>query len=97
MTKELKKTPMMKCGHAANATTERDGKTIPVCVICIGITPGADEIAETPSLEGRFAQCSYRYKDKPHGLVPSSTELAFFTHKPNEQYDQYYCGCYRWD
>lgn len=29
--------------------------------------------------------------------VDSSWDLAFFQHKPNEEYDEYYCGCYGWD
>jgi hypothetical protein len=83
--------PMMKCGHAANATDGKTGK--PCCVICIGIKPGADIVDDVPSLEGRFAVCSYGN----HGKVPSSTNLAFFSHKPNAPFDDYYCGCRGWD
>ena len=85
-----KKTPLMKCGHAANA---KDSKGNPVCVICVGIHPGAKEIEEeSPDLSNRKAICSYG-----HAIVPSSTELAFFEYLPKEEYDRYYCGCKGWD
>lgn len=65
--------PIMKCGHAANATYK--GK--PCCVICFGITPGADEISETsPSLENRKAKCAHC-----QNMKPSSEELPFFEFK----------------
>jgi hypothetical protein len=84
-------TPLMKCGHSANST---DTKGNPVCVICIGIVAGADEIVkEPPSLEGRFARCSYG----DHAKVPSSYDLAFFEYRPEREEDTYYCGCYGWD
>lgn len=74
----------MKCGHTANA--ERNGK--PYCVIC-----GCDEVQEEkPNLDGRKAKCSWCGK-----ITDSSTTLAFFRHKPESEYDEYYCGCYGWD
>ena len=81
---------MMKCGHAANAV---NGKGEPSCVICVGIDPGAEEVAESPNLEGRFATCSYG----KHGRVPSDLGLAFFAYHPDKDEDEYYCGCYGWD
>jgi len=86
-------TPMMKCGHSANATTE-EGK--PCCVVCIGIHPGAEEINDNPpSFEDRKAHCSYYVRCKTE--MYSSPKLAFFSHKPDEPYDEFYCGCYGWD
>lgn len=97
----MTETPMMKCGHAANAKDE-DGK--PVCAICILQRLPDDEndpariVVGAPNLEGRQAACVYRHgKSKLHGIVASSTELAFFEHCPDEQYDKYYCGCMGWD
>lgn len=82
--------PMMECGHAANATSKGD----PVCAICVGLHPGARVIAEAqPDLTGRTAKCSYRCGS----TAPSSTSLAFFTHQPNQEHDNYYCGCWGWD
>ena len=50
-------TPMMKCGHAANAT-DNFGK--PVCVICYGIREGADEVDKNYRVPiDRRARCSY--------------------------------------
>ena len=81
--------PMMKCGHAANATM--NGK--PVCAICAGINPLATVVDEAPpSLEGRTAACSYCRKE-----VPSSTNLPFFSYHPARQHDDYYCGCRGWN
>ena len=82
-------TTMMKCGHAANAT--RGGK--PVCVICYGISPGADEVDESPpDLTGRVAKCTSCSR-----TAPSRTSLAFFAHRPDAEMDSYYCGCWGWD
>lgn len=62
---------MMKCGHSANAITDK-GK--PVCVICCGLTPDADIVDENPpDLEQRVARCCYCKND-----VPSSSTLPFF-------------------
>ena len=89
-------TPMMKCGHAANATTkDGEGNSVPCCVICTGIDPGAMEIdGSPPSLEGRTARCPYR--DCPSER-PSSPDLAFFEMKSDKDHDVYYCGCRGWN
>jgi hypothetical protein len=80
--------PMMKCGHAANATTK--GK--PCCAICTGIRSGWNEIDEhAPSLDGRMAKCTCGK------TVPSSMSLAFFENCPDKPNDRFYCGCYGWD
>lgn len=86
--------PMMGCGHTANATLKgRDGEPdSPVCVICSGIVDGAHEIVETPSLDGREAECAYCKR-----RTPSRVGLAFFEHRPNLSVDRYYDGCKGWD
>jgi hypothetical protein len=82
--------PLLKCGHAANATTE-DGR--PCCAICIGISEGAQEVAEKqPDLKGRRAKCTYCMK-----TIESSLSLAFFEHRPHDDHDDFYCGCRGWD
>lgn len=84
------KPPMMKCGHAANAT---DGNGNPSCAICINIHPGAKIIDDTPpNLEGRKAQCPSCKKTRD-----SDMSLAFFEYRPNAELDIYYCGCRGWD
>lgn len=65
-------TPMMLCGHQANATTE--GK--PCCVICAG-DPRAYQVAGAPNLTGRQARC---YCGKTVQSVADGT-LAFFEFK----------------
>ena len=32
-----------------------------------------------------------------HSVAPSSTELPFFEHRPDQAMDAYYCGCFGWD
>ncbi len=82
--------PMMKCGHAANAE-DREGN--PVCVICVGIDPGAKVVNESPpDLAGRQSRCPDCKK-----LAPSNPNLPFFAHRPTLEYDQHYDGCRGWD
>ena len=81
----------MKCGHAANAVNTETNT--PVCVICIGLTQGADEIDEAPpDLTGRRASCAYCKRE-----APSSTNLPFFSVKLHAATDDYYDGCFGWD
>ena len=80
---------MMRCGHKANAT--HYGK--PVCVICFGLTPDAEIVADTvPDLTGRRARCIYC-----DNVQDSNINLPLFEHRPNCKYDSYYCGCRGWD
>ena len=94
--------PMMKCGHRAQGTTM--GTDLPVCVICVGISPGATEVDESPpNLEGRRARCSCGVNR------PSTEHLAFFEYKGpgsrfdrpdlpgGAQFDDFYCGHAGWD
>lgn len=104
--------PMMKCGHAANATS--DGK--PVCAICAPVN-GWNEIDYSPdSLEGRLARCTY-YGYPSHGRdfgpiyggcncekgkvckceTASDSELPFFEHRPGADFDSFFCGCKGWN
>jgi hypothetical protein len=82
--------PMMKCGHAANAT---NGDGNPSCVICVGIHPGAETIDESPpDLTGRKSKCAYCSE-----IQDSDPSLAFFEHRPDRDYDLHYDGCRGWD
>ncbi len=80
---------LMKCGHSANAMKQvAVDDAIPCCVIC-----DCDEIDwNAPSLEDRKAKCIYC-----NNMEDSKYSLPFFKHKPNDKYDEYYCGCYGWD
>lgn len=93
--------PMMKCGHRANAI--QSDPVGPCCAICM-----CTEIDENPpNLKGRIARCSYFGKRATgrngHGQIckseaPSdSPNLAFFAHRPERQFDEFYCGCWGWD
>ena len=83
--------PLMQCGHAANARDEKTGKW--VCVICLGINPGAEIVCSgKPNLSGRSAQCVYGDR-----TTASALTLPFFKHCPNQPYDEYYCGCHGWE
>jgi hypothetical protein len=88
MTTESAPTPMMACGHAANAVMGDK----PVCVICYGITEGADVVVSAPDLEGRTAKCT-----TCGATEASSTSLPFFRHYPEAEFDSYYSGCRGWD
>jgi hypothetical protein len=92
----------MACGHSANAEQVlEDGTRIPACAIC-----NCNKISEEQiDLTGRKARCGYYGKTFKHrgrmvtcsGEVDSKLSLAFFEHKPNQKYDEYYCGCLGWD
>jgi len=94
----MKNKPMMKCGHVANAVTADNQ---PGCVFCNCTEISKQEI----DLTGRKARCAYYGKIvKLQGRTScckseskSSTSLPFFKHKPENQYDEYYCGCQGWD
>ncbi|MDX9863210.1 MAG: hypothetical protein RBT34_00240 [Anaerolineaceae bacterium] len=82
-------TPMMACGHAANAT---DDEGNPVCVLCIGLNSGARNIAPTPDLTSRMAKCTDCSQQ-----AKSTLSLAFFNHTLDKDTDSYYCGCRGWN
>ena len=83
----------MACGHVSNAVDEQ-GK--PCCLICLGLKPGATkvvrEVEGTDGLKGRKAKCPYCGK-----TTNSNWSLPFFEYKPNEEFDEYYDGCFGWD
>lgn len=82
--------PVMKCGHVANA---RNVLGDPLCVICLGVHPGASEVDwEAHPREYRKAKCRYCGT-----ITESSTQLPFYQYRPNDEYDSYYCGCRGWD
>lgn len=105
------KPPMMKCGHAANSTS--NGK--PSCVICFGCEGELNIIVDDspPDLSQRKARCSYfgivadgRNSESNYGSKkrrkctaeqPSGTDLPFFSYQPNKDFDSFYCGCWGWD
>lgn len=84
---------LMKCGHADNATLTTGQEAIPVCAI-YGCTEIEKQIENyTEGLEGRYAKCTMG----EHGIVPSRWNLPFFEYRPDNKYDNYYCGCRGWD
>lgn len=80
---------MMQCGCAASGSLTQAGQ--PALVAC-GRHSCTEVAEQAPDLTGRKARCSYGGKE-----VPSSKDLPFFQHKPNEPFDRYYCGCFGWD
>lgn len=85
------KMPLIACGHTAQGFVGSD-RSQPVCVICYGMKPEAQIIAETPDLEGRVARCADCGKERP-----SNINLPFFEHRPHMEKDSFYCGCLGWD
>lgn len=86
---------LMKCGHTSSGTyTDKEGVKRVVCISCVGIREGAEEIeTELPNLEGRIAKCCYGCGSS----AESKIRLPFFEHLPDNETDRYYCGCYGWD
>lgn len=63
-------TPMMTCGHAANAVRVLNGVSRPACAIC-----GTDSVLNVaPDLAGRIARCSSCGREAPS----DKDKLAFF-------------------
>lgn len=87
---------LMKCGHVAQSTTIRNGKLIPVCAICVGLTEKATivekEARGCEGLENRNAKCRFC-----NSIVSSNWDLPFFEYKPDQEMDSYYNGCFGWD
>ena len=86
---------MMKCGHAANGYAVVGGEKVPACVICAMGRPNEPAVTvddNPPDLSQRQAKCSYC-----HCVKPSGGDLAFFSHKPGREFDDFYCGCRGWD
>lgn len=84
---DLSATPMMACGHAANAESEG----APCCVICVP-DPDAYRVVAAPPLAERTARCP-----SCGVVVPSHTGLAFFSYRAGHEHDSFYCGCGGWD
>jgi hypothetical protein len=57
------------------------------------------ETEKTETTEPRKARCAYYRGCKSEVEVEKDREykLAFFKEKPDEETDEYYCGCYGWD
>lgn len=93
--------PMMACGHSANAElTAVGGVTLDTPVACCAICGCTDLAPAAPDLTGRTARCSYRTRRDGRPCTseqPSSTRLAFFTHHPEREHDEFYCGCWGFD
>ena len=81
--------PTMSCGHTANAHGE-GGK--PVCAICFGFNPKAEQIADVPDVAGRTMRCASCGTSHPSNL-----KAAFFGYQPSLESDSYYCGCQGWN
>lgn len=102
---------MMKCGHAANAIDD-DGKPVcAICVgkEAIDIYENPTDIAGRKARCNYFGRGSLTIKKNNESLfgcinkrdcdceVASSTNLPFFEHHPNREFDSFYCGCWSWE
>lgn len=79
---------MMKCGHSSEGAY--DTKTgNPVCVTCVGFTPLAEEVDESPpDISGRRSRCTMCGRE-----VDSSFNLPFFEYCGPGSYDASMCKC----
>lgn len=79
---------LMKCGHIAQAKTNLGE---PCCVLCVNDKNAfviEKEVDSKEEIEGRRAKCSYCGH-----LTKSSYNLPFFEHRPEREFDSFYCGC----
>ena len=83
--------PLMKCGHSSNGAVTYCTNT-PVCVVCVGISPGATEVDnDPPNLQGRTAKC-----DSCKNTKPSDVSLPFFEYRgPGSRYEVQCANCHR--
>lgn len=106
-------TKMMKCGHAAQGSRlEKDGSQIDACVICgcVDVAEEPDLTGRTARCtyagrrkpQRRYAndECNYGCRGNPVcqcDKEQSYIGLAFFSHHPDKEQDEFYCGCFGWD
>ena len=86
---------LMSCGHVSNAVAYINDEKVPCCAICNN-TEIVREVQGTDGLEGRFSTCG-QHKGGGAKPVQSRWELPFFEYRPNDVYDNHYCGCWGWD
>lgn len=93
----LRQTPkIMKCGCAANAKCDKfQGVEYKPAKECCLHHMCFEEAEEQPNIEGRFARCSYYRTCKTQ--VASNFNLAFFSYRPEKEFDDFFCGCKGWD
>lgn len=84
------------CGEVAESPPDLTGRTAR-CSYRFGV--GCESRAQES--QKRFKGGKVQYGAVPKGgkiaEAPSSIELPFFQHKPDESVDSYYCGCMGWD
>lgn len=87
---------MMACGCRANGymTAHLGVKYDPPLPCCV--VHGVIQQIEEPDLTGRIARCSCG-KTTPSDSTEQWTSLPFFEHRPDQEFDSYYCGCRGWD
>jgi hypothetical protein len=80
---------IMACGCAAQGTKTVGDQDVACCVV-----HNCDIAADVqPDLTDRKAVCTY----SGHRPIDSRFNLAYFVYRPDQETDQYYCGCYGWD
>lgn len=98
---------ILKCGCNAMAqhNNAHDGLEAghPTCIV-----HSCCEIAQDPDLTGRRMRCAYygntTYKNECRSCKgvcshesESSLNTPFFQYKPEQDFDEFYCGCRSWD
>ncbi len=85
-----KKYYLMKCGHVANMKDLYDN---PICGLCHELNDDAYKVEKecvgSTELKGRKAKCIYGDSE-----TKSKWNLPLFRYCPDEEFDEYYCGCY---
>lgn len=95
---------LMKCG--CSTTGVRASDRAPVCVV--HLRDGGPEDPATivedapPDLSQRQMRCGYMHGRDGKVCAgrtprPSNPAAAFFSHKPDKEFDEFYDGCWGWD
>lgn len=75
---------LLTCGCVASATDGRTGKPA-----CLWHSSKPVEASKAPDLTGRKARCAQCGE-----AASSDLRLAYFQHRPERDFDTYYCGCF---
>lgn len=83
------------CKDAAESEPDLTGRTAR-CTYRKGPGCEANASRSRQRMQGGEVQYGQVPRGKKTAEAPSSTDLPFFQHHPDREYDDYYCGCFGW-
>ncbi len=84
------------CNEVADEEPDLSGRTAR-CSICDCIETNASACKRSRAAGGIEACYGVVPEGKRRSEAPSSLDLPFFEHRPNEEYDRFFCGCMGWN